>query len=138
MTTPCRADSGADPDTWFTRATEPDAKRICATCPALDACRRAIDTIEEDGHLEHGVWAAETPTERTQRRNQTTTSRKRRGRATLTRTPPSCRYCGRPFRRWSETAADRPGTVKHHGHGTCESCAGRLRRGTLTPTHLGA
>ncbi len=120
---PCRA----DPETWFSRATEPDARQICATCPALDACRRAIDTIEADGHVEHGIWAGETPTERQQRRGAT--RRKRRGRATLTRTPPSCRYCGRPFRRWNQTAADQPGTVKHHGHGTCESCAGRLRRG---------
>ena len=120
---PCRA----DPETWFSRATEPDARQICATCPALDACRRAIDTIEADGHVEHGIWAGETPTERQQRRGAT--RRKRRGRATLTRTPPCCRYCARPFRRWNETAADQPGTVKHHGHGMCESCAGRLRRG---------
>ncbi|MET0454122.1 MAG: WhiB family transcriptional regulator [Mycobacterium sp.] len=39
---------------------EDDAKRICHSCPVIDACRaHALDTAEP-----HGVWGATTPIER--------------------------------------------------------------------------
>lgn len=71
---PCRH----DPDLWFDwglpgtpgyieRPTE--AKRRCMACPLLTACRAVAD--EHEGHRTtnlFGIWAAETPAERLERR----------------------------------------------------------------------
>lgn len=126
MTTPCRADSGADPDTWFRETTADQAKQICATCPVFDACRAVIDRLEADGRHEFGIWAGEDPYERQDRRGQTP---HRFPRPRLARTHhQACTECGRPFRPRHIPAADAPGTVIHSSHGLCQRCAGRARK----------
>lgn len=51
----------ADPDLWVSEHSTWRAIKICETCPALEACREAIDLIEADGHAEWFVWAGKPP-----------------------------------------------------------------------------
>lgn len=44
---------GADPEIWFAGNRRSEAKRICAACPVIDACRAAGDAEYR------GVWGGE-------------------------------------------------------------------------------
>lgn len=43
-------------------------------------------------------------------------------------TPKRCKDCRKPFRSRSESLEDRPGTVRHEGHGQCVDCFRNERR----------
>jgi hypothetical protein len=48
--------------TWFDStdlAVHKDCAKLCATCPAIAACRAHRDRILEQGHLIEGTWAGE-------------------------------------------------------------------------------
>ena len=117
----------ADPDLWVSEHSTWRAIKICETCPALEACREAIDLIEADGHAEWFVWAGETPGMRQKRRGQT--YRRPRGQTNIYQPmPEKCRLCDRKLRRSGVKAADAPGTVLYETDGLCKSCSQRLKR----------
>lgn len=49
------------------RQREEAAKALCAECPALLACREAVDRIERSDGPQLGIWGGETPGERRRR-----------------------------------------------------------------------
>ena len=55
-----------DPDLWFPEYgdhdPQPQALRICRTCPVRTPCLRYIFTLP---HPQHGIWGGTTPRERT-------------------------------------------------------------------------
>lgn len=61
-----------DPELWFPAKDDERgaeiATRLCGICPALDACRQAVDDLESKVGLQDGVWAGETPAQRKRRR----------------------------------------------------------------------
>ena len=62
-------------DAWFPEIGEPaaPAKSVCQRCPTLERCREYADDVESSSDLRyglHGVWAAESPRERQQRRRR--------------------------------------------------------------------
>lgn len=60
----------ADPEVFFKQHRNSEARAVCEVCPVLAQCRDLIDHIEaRTGPVDHfGIWAGETPRERTRRR----------------------------------------------------------------------
>lgn len=62
---------GQDPDLWFRREDEAEAKAICALCPHEDACRTWA--YAQPAYQLYGVWGGTTAAERRRRAQPATT-----------------------------------------------------------------
>lgn len=63
--------------TWLFFSTDPASQRaavkLCRACPVILACRQRCDELEADTNVPPaGIWAAETPGQRTRRRTART------------------------------------------------------------------
>ena len=75
---PSCADPTLDPGTCFPdgyshqyRTQVDTVRHLCAACPVIDQCQTRIDQLEAHGHMEDGMWAGQTPSERKHRRQET-------------------------------------------------------------------
>lgn len=62
--------SGLDPEIWFDKSRQKLAIELCSACPALLACLRAADAVEQDETYVFGVRGGLTATRRAATRRQ--------------------------------------------------------------------